>query len=158
VLGLRAQPGASRQLAAPLRARQIRLTVLRRRLRRHRHLGTLIADGRGLLRFAPDGLGPCQTDCWSVAHGDGVDEFLWRRQLKAVGEHSERPLDTEAGMLGQQPAYGIGIGIDPAVCHAVASQEGACGQHRRRRARADHRHDRIAAVHCATATQRRSGS
>ena len=54
-------------------------------------------------------------------------------------------------MLGQQPTHGIGVGVDPAMRHAVAGQEGARGQHRRRRPRADHRHDWIAAAHRATA-------
>jgi hypothetical protein len=103
VLGLRVQPGAARQLAAPLRARQIRRGVLRRRSRRRGRPGALFTGG------------------------DGVNELLWRRQLRAVGENGERLLDTEAGMFGQQPAQGIGVGIDLAMRHAVACEEGARG-------------------------------
>ncbi len=72
-LRLCAQPGAARALAAPLRACQVRLGVLRRRSRRHRHPDTLIADGRSVLGLAPD------------ARQAGVDKLRWRRQLRAVG-------------------------------------------------------------------------
>ena len=123
----RAQPGAAGELAAPLRAGQVRLGVLRRRSRRHDHSDLLLANPSSQLWVARD------------ARTADVNEPRWRRQLRAVSEHRNRPLDTETDMLAQQPTHRIGVDIDPAMRHAIAGQEGARRQHRRRRAGADHR-------------------
>jgi hypothetical protein len=103
-----------------------------------RHLDSLFAGGRDVPGLAPGGSGRYQADCRSVAHRNGVNEILWRRQLKTIGEQGKRPLGTEAAMLGQDSSHRICVGIDPVVWHAVTGQESARGQHRRRGARADH--------------------
>ena len=144
-LRLRAQPGAAREFAAPLRAPQVGLCAVRRRSRRHRHPDMLLTDGRGGRWLTPDA-------SWA-----GVNEFLWRRQLGAVGEHGDGSLDTELGMLPQEPTHRISVDIDPAMGHVITGQEGPRRQHRRRRARANHRHDRVAAAQCAPATGRAPG-
>ena len=49
-------------------------------------------------------------------------------------------------MLAQHPTHRIGVDIDPAMRHAIAGQEDAA-QHRRRRAGADHGHNRVTVAH-----------
>ena len=106
-LGLRAQPSAARQLAAPVSACQVRIGSLRWRSRGHCHPD---------MRFVARTLGPSADPRRSR-----VDELLWRRQLRAVREHSDRPWGSELEMLGEQPTHGIGVGVNPAMRHAVAA-------------------------------------